>query len=117
MGVDKYSMTTLPPGSDGIPDYRYLQGTSMAGPMAAGLYMLAREYLREAKGIAHPNSQLVKAVLVNGAVRMAPALYPSPGWDQGWGRIDVPNSLFPDPPKTVQFEEGALTTTGQTWNP
>ena len=117
MAVDKYSSVTLSPGSDGIPDYRYLQGTSMAGPMAAGLYMLAREYLREAKGIANPNSQLVKALLINGAVRMDPDLYPYPGWDQGWGRIDLPNSVFPDPPKTIQFEENSLTTTGQTWNP
>src|SRR5438445_356439 len=89
----------------------------MAGPMAAGLYLLAREYLREEKGIANPNSQLVKALLINGAVRMDPDLYAYPGWDQGWGRIDLPNSLFPKPPKTVQFQEGTITTTGATWNP
>ncbi|TLZ58323.1 MAG: hypothetical protein E6K17_01185 [Methanobacteriota archaeon] len=117
LSVDKYNALALAPGSDGIPDYRYLQGTSMAGPMAAGLYLLAREYLREEKGIANPNSQLVKALLINGAVRMDPDLYAYPGWDQGWGRIDLPNSLFPKPPKTVQFQEGTIATTGATWNP
>src|SRR3989442_6720694 len=115
--VDKYNALALAPGSDGIPDYRYLQGTSMAGPMAAGLYLLARECLREEKGIANPNCQLVKALLINGAVRMDPDLYAYPGWDQGWGRIDLPNSLFPKPPKTVQFQEGTIATTGATWNP
>ncbi len=117
MQVDKYSTTTMSPGSDGIPDYRYLQGTSMSGPMAAGLYLLAREYLREVRGIANPNSQLIKAYLINGAVRMNPSLYAYPGWDQGWGRIDLPNSLFPSPPATVQSEEGQLATTGGTWTP
>src|SRR5256712_1600874 len=89
----------------------------MCGPMAAGLYLLAREYLREEKGIANPNSQLIKALLINGAVRMDPDLYAYPGWDQGWGRIDLLNSLFPRPPKAVQFEEGSIATTGQQWSP
>ncbi len=117
LSVDKYNANTLSPGTDGIPDYRYLQGTSMAGPMAAGLYLLAREYLREVRGIPNPNSQLIKALLINGAVRMDSDLYAYPGWDQGWGRIDLPNSLFPNPPKTVQFEEGTISTPGATWNP
>src|SRR5207245_3096812 len=117
LSVDKYNALALAPGSDGIPDYRYLQGTSMSGPMAAGLYLLAREYLREERGIANPNSQLVKALLINGAVRMDSDLYAYPGWDQGWGRIDLPNSLFPRPPTTVQFEEGKIATAGAQWNP
>ena len=117
LSVDKYNALTRSPGSDGVPDYRYLQGTSMSGPMAAGLYLLAREYLREEKGIANPNSQLVKAFLINGAVRMDADLYAYPGWDQGWGRIDIPNALFPTPPKTVQSEEGSIATTGVNWNP
>src|SRR5437879_11669450 len=44
-------------------------------------------------------------------------LYAYPGWDQGWGRIDLKNSLFPNPPKTVQFEESTINTPGQVWSP
>ncbi len=115
--VDVYSCNN--PGAiqaDGMGDYRYMPGTSAATPMAAGLYMLTREYFREVWGIDNVNSQLAKAMLINGAVRMDPNLYQYPGIDQGWGRIDLEQSLFPPAPRTNQFEEGVLTTTG-TWQP
>ena len=108
---------------DGVPDYRYYEGTSFATPHASGSAILVREYLREV--VAENNasspyfnapSYLVKAILINGAVRMDPSLYPYPGYDQGWGRIDLEQSLFPPPPRTNQFEIGSFTTTG-TWSP
>jgi len=115
--VDIYNWTS--PGNfngDGIPDYRYYSGTSVATPNAAGLYMLTREYFREAYGIDNVNSQLAKAMLINGAVRMDSRLYEYPGIDQGWGRVDLEQSLFPPAPRTNQWEEGFLATTG-TWAP
>ncbi len=117
MEVDVYRYTA--PGTftgDGIADYTYNQGTSMASPQAAGLYMLTREYFREVWGIDNVNSQLAKALLINGAVRMDENLYAYPSIDQGWGRIDLKQSLFPPAPRTNQFEEGLFSTTG-TWRP
>ena len=123
--VDKYCSVARSycGAGDTIADYRYLQGTSMATPHAAGAALLVREYLREvAAGNSpsspyfNPPSYLVKAILINGAVRMDPNLYEYPGYDQGWGRIDLEQSLFPPVPRTNQFAISEFTTTG-TWNP
>ncbi len=103
---------------DGICDYRYMSGTSVSAAHLSGLAMLVREYLREVGGISDPykiNSQLVKALMINGAVRMSP-LYDYPSYDQGWGRVDLAQSLFPSVPRTNEWEEGVMTTTG-TWSP
>jgi len=119
--VDKYCSVAKSycSGGDGYADYRYLQGTSMAAPHAAGLAILVREYLREvvANNVPtspyfNPPSYLVKAIMVNGAVRMDPLLYDYPGYDQGWGRIDLEQSLFPPVPRTNQFAVGEFQNTG-----
>jgi hypothetical protein len=105
---------------DGICDYRYYEfGTSVSTPNLGGLTMLVREYLREVGGISNPyqiNSQLVKALMINGAVRMDENLFEYPYYDQGWGRVDLVQSLFPPAPRTNRYEEGVMTTTG-TWSP
>ncbi|UCD92213.1 MAG: S8 family serine peptidase [Methanobacteriota archaeon] len=120
MTVDVYNQnnpTAL--DGDGINDYRYMDGTSVASPHMAGLTLLVREYLREIAGYSDPyaiNSQLVKALMVNGAVRMDEALYEYPGYDQGWGRVNLINSLFPPVPRTSRWEEGTMATPGS-WFP
>jgi hypothetical protein len=105
---------------DGICDYRYfVAGTSPSTSHLSGLAMLVREYLREIGGINDPfqiNSQLVKALMINGAVRMDESLYDYPGYDQGWGSVDLVQSLFPPAPRTNRYEEGVMSTTG-VWNP
>ncbi len=117
--VDEYDCISGTLGQDGIPDYRYLSSTAVSAAMAAGLNMLVREYLRENFGMENRteiHSQLTKALLINGAVRMNSTLYDYPGYDQGWGRIDLENSLFPKSPRKVLFEEGNLSSTG-IWMP
>ncbi len=114
--VDQYDYRVAGVGQDGIPDYKYYSGTSVATPNAAGLYMLTREYFREMHGIDNVNSQLAKAMLINGAIRMNEDLYEYPGIDQGWGRMDLEQSLFPPAPRTNQWEEGSFSTTG-IWTP
>jgi len=111
MVVDEYNYTVLGPGQDEINDYRYFSGTSQAAPMASGNYLLIREYLREVEGIADPTTDLAKAFMINGAVRMDEDLYDYPGWDQGWGRVNVQESLFPTPPRTNQFVRGQFNDT------
>lgn len=119
--VDKYcsDLKNYCATGDGVADYRYLQGTSMAAPHAAGSALLVREYLREvvagnnpASPYFNPPAHLVKAVMINGAVRMDPNLYEYPGYDQGWGRIDLEQSLFPTVPRTNQIATGQFVTTG-----
>ncbi len=123
--VDKYCSIpkTYCSGGDAIADYRYLQGTSMAAPHVTGGALLVREYLREvvagnnpASPYFNPPSQLVKAMLINGAVRMDQNLYAYPGYDQGWGRMDLEQSLFPPVPRTNQIDIGEFTSTGS-WSP
>lgn len=119
LGIDEYDCTLGALGQDGIPDYRFLSSTAVSAAMAAGLNMLTREYLRENFGMNNRtqiHSQLTKALLINGAVRMNSTLYDYPGYDQGWGRIDLENSLFPKPPRKRLFEEGNLSSTG-VWMP
>ncbi len=114
--IDEYDRNSQGPGSDGIGDYQYMQGTSMASPNAAGASLLVREYYTDIHGDTTPSNPLVKATMINGADRMSETLYDYPGYDQGWGRINLKNSLYPDAPTSVQFDEHTFTGTG-TWNP
>ncbi|MGH2787743.1 MAG: S8 family serine peptidase [Actinomycetota bacterium] len=124
----RYGPTVATPGQivisakgGGAADEHTLQGTSMSGPVLTGLATLVREYFYEGYGPAggdgfgrgrasdsrrhNPSAALVKAALVNGAVRMrgyytgddgdARALdgqWPSAG--QGFGLVNLDNSLF-----------------------
>ncbi len=112
-GVDQYDWSNRAPGQDGHPDYQWMQGTSMATPVAAGSAAVVRQYLIDHEGINNPNSQLIKALMINGARRLPNINYP--GYDQGWGLINVKNSLMPDPPTKVEYAEDSMSSTG-TWD-
>ena len=120
MEVDVYNYTDPPAlNGDGVCDYKHMSGTSVSAAHMSGLAMLVREYLREYAGYTNAyaiNSQLVKALMINGAVRMDEALYDYPGYDQGWGRADLMQSLFPPVPRTNRWEEGTMSAPGS-WNP
>jgi serine protease AprX len=86
--------------------YAYMGGTSMAAPIVAGCAALIREYYR-VKRNHQPSAALLKATLINGTVWLGGtdsiADFPNqPNYHQGFGRVDVPNSI----PDTVNPAQG-----------
>lgn len=74
--------------------YEEFSGTSMATPAAAGASILIREYLMEIAQRPAPQASLIKAMLILGAEDTgAPNI---PNNVEGWGRIDLSNSLIPE---------------------
>ena len=108
--------------------YSYCGGTSMATPLAAGASAVVREFYTVTYGI-DPTAALVKATLINGAYDMTPGQYrdevPTGAQDdvirrpdnhQGWGRIDLLNTLVHEPPYGLWFyEDHTGLNTGQTY--
>lgn len=93
-------------------DYVYMTGTSMSTPLVAGAAALTRQYYIDIEKLAGPSAALIKATLINGAYDMAPGQYDTgiyqeitgrPDYSQGWGRVDVENSLFPEYPKVIAY--------------
>lgn len=83
--------------------YVYNIGTSMATPLAAGCGAQIRQYLCSFLNQPNPSAPLVKAMLISGAISLAPGQYgtnafqeipfSSPNNVEGWGLIKVGNSL------------------------
>ena len=80
--------------SDGTtPLHTSLSGASQATPVVSGAAVLTRQYLREELGISSPGSDLVRAILVHGAEDLGSKDVPNSL--EGWGRLDLENSLYP----------------------
>ena len=74
--------------------YEEFSGTSMATPAVAGASVLIREYLMEIAERPAPQASLIKAMLILGAEDIGTPNIPNNV--EGWGRIDLTNSLVPD---------------------
>ncbi len=91
--------------------YWYSGGTSMATPLSAGAAALVRRfYVREESH--SPTAALVKATLINGATDIDGQYSdpyndagPIPNNDEGWGMINIMNSLYPTSPREVKYED------------
>ena len=79
-------------------------GTSMSTPIAAGTAALVRQHYQDIENLDYVSSALVKATLMNGAFDMYPGQfgdiekkeipYNRPNVHEGWGRLDVDNTLL-----------------------
>ncbi len=95
---------------DYVPDMTW---TSVSCACAAGICALIRQYYTDMEGIT-PSGILMKASLIHGGVDMG---YGYPSNDQGWGRVNVKESLFPDAPATVQYYDHRTgISAGNTWD-
>ena len=90
--------------------YAYSSGTSMSTPITAGTAALVRQYYVENESIL-PSAALLKATLLNGAYDIGKSLN-----DQGFGRLDLGESLFPGGLKTIKYYDNILLNTSQMWN-
>jgi serine protease AprX len=85
------------PASEG---YKYMGGTSMSNPLAAGAAAVVRDYYVKAHG-HHASAALTKASLINSAVDLLDEnndgtndnAFPIPNNHEGWGRIDLARSV------------------------
>ncbi len=104
-------------------DYTFCGGTSMSTPLTAGAAGLTRQYLVETRGLPDPSAALIKALLLAGARSLAPGQYgagaareiPSgqrPNAVEGWGQVDLGNTLFPGGSRTNILVDGLSLTNG-----
>lgn len=96
-------------------DYAFRSGTSMATPLVAGMAVLTRQWLAEARNWPAPSAALVRALLLNGASDMQPGQYGTgstreigsawPNPEQGWGRVDLNQTLGLANDRQIWFRE------------
>tara|TARA_B100000900_G_scaffold263254_2_gene224531 strand:- start:16691 stop:21310 length:4620 start_codon:yes stop_codon:yes gene_type:complete len=86
--------------------YLEYTGTSMATPNAAGASAMIRQYLEEIALRESPQGALVKALLILGAEDVGARDIPNN--DEGWGRINVRNSLAPVDGQGIWVDDRSL---------
>lgn len=97
-----------PAGGAEDANYMFLGGTSMATPLTAGAAALTRQYYADELHLGFVSAALVRATLIAGAADITPGQYggitevpPRPNNVEGWGRVDLANTLFPAAPTVL----------------
>jgi len=97
-------------GSPEDANYLLMGGTSMATPLMAGAAAIVRQYYAEVENLQYISAALIRATLINGVVEISPGQYgvgatreipDKPNNVEGWGRVDLENSIFPDAPAVL----------------
>ncbi|WP_164997834.1 PGF-pre-PGF domain-containing protein [Methanolobus psychrotolerans] len=105
--------------------YLYMGGTSMSTPITAGSAAIVRQYYTDVENLSSPSAALLKATLINGAYNMAPGQYGTgatqeilgrPDYSQGWGRIDIANSIYSQYPKVIRYFDNIPLNYSESWN-
>jgi subtilase family serine protease len=94
--------------------YKYMGGTSMAAPLAAGGAAVVRDYYNKAHS-HEASAALVKATLINSAVDLLDEnndgvddnAFPIPNAHEGWGRVDLARATD----GSHQFDDETVTLT------
>ncbi|MGA1793265.1 MAG: S8 family serine peptidase [Thermoplasmatota archaeon] len=73
-------------------NYAYLGGTSMSTPIVAGMTALIRQYYEDIESHS-PSAALLKATVINGARPLDGDWSSVPNNREGWGRVNLSNSL------------------------
>ena len=92
--------------------YLEYSGTSMATPAAAGASVLVREYLMEVANRPAPQGSMIKGLLILGAQDMGTRDIPND--DEGWGRLNLVNSLIPSSDVGIFVDDRSRLSSGQT---
>lgn len=99
-------------GSLALGNYAFCSGTSMAAGQVSGVIALLIQDWRQRHGGATPSPAMLKALLVNGAVDMA-GPGPIPNAHEGWGRVQLVNSLGREVETTTIDQQVVLSLPGE----
>lgn len=112
-----------PVGSVNDENYLMMSGTSMSAPLTAGAAAIVRQYYMDILELEYVSAALIRATLINGATDINPGQYGAgasqeiderPDNVQGWGRVNLENSIFPTAPASLDhIDELAGLETGE----
>jgi subtilisin family serine protease len=101
-------------GSQEDDNYVVMGGTSMSTPLTAGAAAIVRQYYQDEIGMQYMSGALLRATLINGAEDITPGQYGAganqeigarPNNVEGWGRVDLRNTLFSAAPSQLDFRD------------